>query len=96
MWVEASAQAPETDSVQASLTDPGYKANQGGQPILAHLGGCWEPEQAPGLEVESVLGLELESELLSVGAGTEFRASRAGMTALSLEAKPELELALWL
>lgn len=81
--MEANAQAPGVDSGQATLTVQGYKANQGGQPILVHLGGCWEQEQgrAPGLAGLLVQGLELGLEPVS---GTEFLANMAGMIALDL------------
>lgn len=53
------------DAVQAILTVLGYKANQGGQATLVHLGGCWqqEQEQVQGLGLELKLELELEQGL---------------------------------
>lgn len=81
--MEANAQAPGTDSGQAILTVQGYKANRGGQPILVHLGGCWEQEQgqALGSAGQVVQGLELGLELAS---GTEFLANMDGKIALDL------------
>lgn len=81
------------DSGLAILIVQGCKANQGGQPILVHLDGCWqqEQEQALGLEEQVVQGLEFELELVS---GMEFLANMAGKIAQGLQGRAEVEPAL--